>query len=450
VAYSTLFAQFGTLGITGVTILLFPKFRDKESKHHGFLSMTLLVGLAGFALISLLQFLFKDLLVKINIEKSALFINYLNYLYLLVFAQVFFSILDVYYTSLFNSVYGSFLKEVFQRILIILCIGLFLLGWLNFHQFVILYVAAISIPTVLIVFRLIRDDQFSLRTEWSFYNKEILRSVITVSAFSILNSFSMIIIQNVDLLMVNSMVGISGAGVYSICFFFGVVVSLPARSINRIANVVAAEAWKINDWKTLNDVYRKSCLTLFIIGLSLFLGLWLNIDNVFHILREEYKPGKWVIFFIALGSLIDMLTGANSSILGTSKFYRIQTLFIIILVLLLIGTNLLFIPKYGIVGASIGSAVSLSALNVTRYLFLYVKFGFQPYTLKFAWVLFIGMASYAVSSLIPTLSNFIIDIMVRSTSFMVLFGLPVYFLKISDDINQKVNEVIIKLKKLRR
>ena len=105
-------------------------------------------------------------------------------------------------------------------------------------------------------------------------------------------------------------------------FFFGIVVSLPARSIYKIANVAAAEAWKSDDRKNPSRHIRKERLTLFIIGSYLFLGVWLNIDNIMQILKPEYLAGKWVIFFIGLGCLMDMATGANSSLMGTSKYLQ--------------------------------------------------------------------------------------------------------------------------------
>jgi O-antigen/teichoic acid export membrane protein len=259
----------------------------------------------------------------------------------------------------------------------------------------------------------------------------------------------MIIIQNVDVIMVNSMVGLDAAGIYTICFFFGVVVCLPARSIYKIANIVSAEAWKNNDLKTISNIYEKSCLTLFIIGLLLFLGIWVNIENIFHILGPEYVSGKWVIFFIGLGSLIDMATGANSSVFGTSKYYKVQTALLIMLVLFLTISNLILIPKLGVVGAAIGSAGSLILLNILRYLFLYFKFKLQPYNVRYLYVTFIGIVAYLAASYIPVFPNFIIDILIRSIVLTIIFCLPIYLLKISEDINTKSDEILklIKLKK---
>ena len=446
VAYSTLVAQFGTLGFNGVTIRLFPFFKDIKSSHHGFLSLALITGLVGFLITLGLFLIFKNWFIEFSSEKSALLIEYLNYLIILIFFQIFFILFDGYYTALLNSIHGTFLREVFQRVLIIIGIGLFYNDLIDFHRFVILYIASMSVPTLLIMFTLIKEGHFSLKTDFRFLKKPLLNSIGLMAFFSILNGFSVIIIQTVDTIMVNGMIGLSATGIYAVCFFFGIFVSLPARAILKIANIVSADAWKNNDLKAIRDIYEKSCMTLFIIGLIMFLGLWANIGNIFKILGPEYVSGKWVIFFIGMGSLIDMSTGANSSILGSSRYYKVQTGFLIVLVISLIITNLLLIPIYGITGAAIGGAVSLTILNLLRFLYLWYKFKLQPFNHKFIIVAGIGISAYLISLLMPAMPNFIADIFVRSTILTLLFCLPVYLLKISPDINAKADEILKMLK----
>lgn len=446
VTYAALVAQFGTLGFNGIAIRLFPFFKDQKSNHHGFLSLALITGIIGFLITLGLFLIFKNWFIEFSSEKSALLIEYLNYLIVLIFFQIFFGLFDGYYTALLNSIHGTFLREVFQRVLIIIGIGMYYFELIDFHRFIIVYIAAMSVPTLYILFTLIEEGQFSLKTDFAFLRKPLLTSMGLMALFSILNGFSVIIIQTVDTIMVNGMIGLSATGVYSICFFFGIFVSLPARAILKIANIVSARAWKINDLAAIRNIYEKSCMTLFIIGLLMFLGLWANIDNIFKILGSDYVSGKWVIFFIGLGSLIDMSTGANSSILGSSSYYKIQTGFLIVLVISLIITNLILIPIYGITGAAIGGALSLSILNLLRYLYLWYKFNLQPFNLKFVLVAAIGIVAYFISSLLPVQPNLIADILIRSSILTILFCLPVYLLKISPDINEKADEILKAIK----
>ena len=405
-----------------------------------------MIGMIGFLISAILLLLFKPLLVEMSLEKSTLLVEYINYLIVLVFFQLFFSILDIYYSALMNSVHGTYLREVFQRILIILMIGLYYFDLLTFHQFVLTYIAAMSVPTAYILYTLIREGQFNLQFDFAFLNKKLLLSIGAVSLFSILNGFSVIMIQNVDLIMVNKMLGLDAAGVYAICFFFGIVVSLPARSIYKIANVAAAEAWKNGDRKTLLDIYEKSCITLFVIGSFLFLGVWLNIDNIIHILGPEYQLGKWVIFFIGLGCLMDMATGANSSLMGTSKYYKIQSYLLLVLVIVLVALNLVLIPLFGLTGAAVSSAAALGILNLLRYLFLYFKYDLQPYNRRFVWVILIGTVAYLIAFAIPVQFHYLFDILVRSAVFTLLFLIPIYFFKISTDLNKATDSFLKRLK----
>lgn len=442
VAYAALVAQFATLGFNGVTIRLFPYFKDKKSNHHGFLSLALLTGLIGFLISIGLFLIFKTWFIEYTNERSAMLNEYLNYLIVLIFFQIFFMLFDGYYTALLNSIHGTFLREVFQRVLIIIGIGMYYFELIDFHQFIIIYIASMAIPTLIILITLIKEGQFSLKTDFAFLQKPLLTSMGIMAIFSILNGFSTNIILTVDTIMITGMIGLSATGIYGSCMIFGMMVSLPSRSILKITNIVSARAWKENDMAAIRNIYEKSCMTLFIIGLLMFLGLWINIDNVFKILGPNFVSGKWVIFFIGLGSLIDMTTGANSSILGSSPRFKVQSFFLIALVILLILTNLVLIPIFGITGAAIGGALSLTILNLLRFLYLWYKYKLQPFNLKFLLVAAIGIIAYLVSFLLPVLPNFIVDIFIRSSIFSVLFCLPIYMLKISSDINEKADEVL--------
>jgi O-antigen/teichoic acid export membrane protein len=448
VSYAAVVAQFATLGFNGITIRLFPFFKDPKSNHHGFLSLALLTGLVGFLIALSLFLLFKTWFVNYTAQNASLLVEYLYYLIALIFFQIFFTLLDGYYTALLNSIHGTFLREVFQRILIMIGIGLFYFDLIDFHLFIIVYIASMALPTLFIVFTLLKRGQFSLSTDFAFLQKPLLTSMGLMAIFSIVNGFSTNIILTVDTIMVTGMIGLSAVGIYGSCMIFGMMVSLPSRSILKITNIVSARAWKENDLGAIRNIYEKSCLTLFVIGLLMFLGLWVNIDNIFEILGPNFISGRWVIFFIGLGSLIDMTSGANSSILGSSPYYKVQTFFLIALVILLILTNLLLIPKFGITGAAIGGAVSLSVLNLFRFLYLWYKFNLQPFNLKFILVGVIGISAYFISTILPVLSSFIIDIFVRSSILTVLFCLPIYLLKISPDINEKADEIlrVMKLK----
>lgn len=203
---------------------------------------------------------------------------------------------------------------------------------------------------------------------------------------------------------------------------------------------------EVERYKLIKKIYTKSSLSLSVFSFLLFIGIWGNVDNIFFIIKDDYLPGKYVILFIGLANLFDILLGVNTQIITNSKYYRNVAYFLILFALLLILSNLLLIPIYGIVGAAIASLISKFIYNLIKFLFVYQKFKLQPFTLKHVYLILITIAAYFISTLIPPLSNFIIDIIVRSGLIFILFITPVYFLKISEDINDKINQALVQLK----
>ncbi len=447
ISYSLIFAQFASLGFNSVTTRLFTYFRDHKKSHHGFLFIAFMVGLGGFIIIIIAFFLLKPLIISNSIDKSALFIEYLYYIIPLIFFTLFFSILDNYYKVLYNAVRGTFLKEFLQRLLILFSVILYYFNLLNFNFFVIAYITAICLPTIIISISLIFEKQFSLKPDFSYLSKEMSRSMISVSVYGILISFSGILILNIDSIMINSMLGISQTGIYAITFFFGTIILIPSRSLTKISAVVIADAWKEKNLILIKDIYYKSCLNQLIFAGLLFIGIWANINNIFKILPPEYEPGKYVIFFIGISSLIQMASGVSNIVIFNSKYYKVHTYFMLILVVLIITTNLIFIPKYGIVGAAMASALSNLVFNLLKFIFLYIKFRMQPFDRKYFIIIIAAGLSYIIGYLLPEIKNYIFDIIIRSAIIALIYGSFILIFKVSDELNQKFFQIFKFIKK---
>lgn len=441
ISISTLFAHFSNLGINGVITRMFPYFRDPDNRHHGFLFYPVIVSLLGFALCTIVFFILEDKIIESNIERSKLLVDYLLLLLPLTFFTLFFNVLDAYARALHASVIGAFVKEVLQRIFILIIIGLYFFQLINFSWFVLLYVIAFCFPPLILAVYLLKKQELHIRPNRSFVSKPIAIEMVKVSIYSILTSVSFITISTIDKIMVNDMLGLSEAGIYNITFYFGAIIVIPARSILRISSTVLADAWKNNDIATVEKVYYKSCLNQLIIGSFLLIGIWANIDNIFELLPPAYRLGKYVILFIGLGNLIDMATGLNGAIIITSRYYRYDTIFMLVLVGGTILTNYLLIPVMGLTGSALASLITMFGFNLLRFLFLWSKFGMQPYDLRTVKVIIIGAVTYTTAYFLPYLDNFILDAIVRSTLITIVFGALILKLNISEEITNKADQV---------
>ena len=446
-SFSLMFAQFSILGFNG-TARYFPYFRSDENKHNGYLFLAATVSLAGICIFILLAYVFKSEIITAKVQTSTLFEKYYWFLVPLTFFTLFFNVFDLYARMLYNTTSGRILTEFTKRVFILVSVLLLYFKLVSFEVFMYVWLAANIIPTVLMVRVLIRDGQFHLKPNLKFIDKEVIRKLINICFFTILTGSAPIIVDNIDKYIINTKFGLSDTGIYTIAFYFATVITLPARSLYSITYTVVAESWKTNDLANIKDIYKKSCINQLVSALFIFILIWANINNIFELLPPKFQAGKYVIFFIGIGNLIDSATGINGVILATSKYFKYDSLFYLMLIAVTVTANLLLIPIFGITGAAIASAITFLVFNFFRYLFILIAFKMQPFNYKNILTILLGAGVYFLSLwIVPRMPNFIIDIMVRSLFIAIVYGVTIYYFNVSDDITIIIKKQLLKLKR---
>ena len=444
VAYATIAMQFSSLGFNAVTTRLFPYFRNKEKKHNGFMMVGVSVQMVGFvaSIIILLALQYFNLL---NIKGDPLFDQYFYIIFWLLFAMLFFNFFDNYFKVLYNAVIGTALKEFSQRLFIFIFIIFVYFHLIDFDSFTILYAIAFTIPLLIIVLLLIRRKEFFLSFPKTPILHNLKKEMKTVALFSIISGFAGVLTLNIDRIMIQAFEDLSMTGIYTTMFFFGTLVAVPARSLIKISSAFVADAWKENDVKLIDTILRKSVLNQTIIGILLLVGLWVNIDNILAILKPAFLPGKYVILVIGIAYLLDMFSGVSNIVLGTSKYFRFGTYFIASQFVLIIIANLIFIPLYGIVGAAIGSLIAKLVFNFLKMLLLYRKLRLFPYSAKIFVIILLGGVAYLAAYFLPSFANPYFDAVLKGGVVSVIFIGALYLLKTSEDINDKIEQVVKKV-----
>ncbi|AFD09242.1 lipopolysaccharide biosynthesis protein [Solitalea canadensis] len=443
-SYSAIIVQVASLGFQAASVRFFPYFRSDHKNHHGFLFLSSAVSLVGFSVCLIGITLFGNFFWGTSESYSIIFSNYGITLWGLAFFLLFFGVLDNYNRALYDTVTGTALREFYQKFFVALSMVLLIVFTVDFNHFIYIWLIANMLPTLILTIKLARDKQLNFTPDLNFPDKGLVKGMVSFSSFAVISGFTTMIIQYIDKIMIGNLLGLSETGTYGITVYFATVIAMPARVMYRIAGTVLADKWKDNDMAGILSVYRKSCINQLLIGLLLFIGIWANINNVFHLLPPQYAAGKYVILFMGLGSLFDMVTGVNGVILATSKYFRFDTYFFVALIGVIIGANYLFIPRYGLAGAAIAAASGTFLFNLFRYIFVWVKFGLQPYSWKNLAILIIGMAVLALNYLLPALPNFIADIIVRSTLITILYVGAIYWLKLSPEMNELIDKFLVR------
>lgn len=438
-SFSLMFAQFAILGFNG-TARYFPYFRNEVKKNNGYLFLACAISLLGFLLFTLLVYLFKDQIINSDEQKSNLFNQYFWYLVPLTFFTLFFNVFDLYARMLYDTTTGRILNEFTKRLFLLIAIVIVFFKLVSFQTFMLIWLLANVLPTFFIIKKLRKDNKLHLKPNFGFLSKNVRKNMINISIFATLTGCAPLLITNIDKYMINSKFGLGDTGIYTIAAYLGAIITLPTRSLYSIAYTLVAEAWAKNDMPTIKELYEKSCVNQLLAALLIFILIWANINNIFEILPPNYGNAKYVIFFLGLGYLIDSATGINSVIVATSKYYKYDSFFHVFLVGLTVLSNYILIPIYGITGAAIAGCFTFLVFNLFRYFFIYWLFKLQPYNFKALLIIFMGVGVYYSSLLLPTMHNYMLDIILRSGLISIVYIFLTYFFNLSEDIVRVIKQ----------
>jgi O-antigen/teichoic acid export membrane protein len=435
---------FASFGASTIPTKYFPYFNNRAKEHSGLLFFLIVLGTAGFFLLTMLFFAFRPLVVGAFITDAPLFVKYLYYLLPLTAILIYTTIFESYLTVQRMPVVPSFIREIFIRFSFSCGLLAIAAKWIGFHFFVSLIVMTYGIGLLGLVGYARYQHCLFLRPNMTIFKSRYLKSILVFSGFVMMASASSSLIATVDGIMLGAFKGLGATGIYTIAFFVANIIEIPKRTLSQVVIPLVAEANKNKDIRKLEELYKKSSINQLIIGGLIFLGIWCNIDNLYHLIPhgDVYSQGKWVVFFIGLAKIFDMVTGINVEIIGTSKYYRLGLVFLSMLGVLGILTNWLFIPVLGMVGAALATALSVFLVNTTHLIFILVKFKIQPFSINTLKIFSLGGIVLAGNALVPQLSNPFFDIALRSTYIAVVFlGLTVAT-GVSVDINNTLKKAV--------
>ncbi len=451
-SYSIIFSTFSAICLPGIINRFFAYYKSTELMHNGFFTFLIVIGVVGSLIFVIVFYYLEFFFRNIYFEKSPLLFAYYNQILFLTVLVGWQGILEAYIRAHLRIVVPAIIREIILRLINIALIIMFGFHWLSLSQFINLWVLSYLIINLLLIIYINFLGKFFLITKFNGFSKSRLKEMFNYGLLTTLPLLSWLIIYKVESIFLPAYSkGLSNLGIFTIASQFALAIEIPRRTVSQISLPILAEAWKNNNIKNINEVYKKSSLNLLIIGLFLFLGIWLNIDDIFSLLPQGkfYQTGKFVVFWIGLARVVDMATGVNSEILSNSKYYKYDFIFIIFLSVVITLLNYFLIPIYNINGAALSTFISILIYNVAKLLLIFLKTNLNPFNVDTIMALGIGLITFVIVFLTPLagkmVDNHILNIFIRSITISIIFGFLVLISKVSPDINQLVSASLKKI-----
>ena len=428
-----------TLGSLPVIYKFYPFYNDYLGPKKNDLPMiTALLNLAGFMLVLLLGYLFKDFIIK-KLGKSPLYAQYFSLTYPFTLLMLLFVWLEAFAWAAKKTVFTNFLKETALRIITTIAIVLYGVGWISFQTFIVLFSLTYLLPVLALLWILLRSHQWQLKWQpISRVTQRLKKRMISFALFVFGAQFLNVLVRTNDTFLIFGLKGLNETGIFAIATYVIAVLEIPQRSINSISIPILAESWKNKNLGNIRNIYHKSVSNLLAIALCLFGLIWLNIHNLSFFLngltkhkQTDYSLIESVVLIMGIAKVIDLGTGINAQIIGTSNYWKFDFATNICYLIFSIPLNFVLIKHFGLPGLALSNLMALFLYNSVRYWFLWKKFNLQPYTFRHLFVTLTSAMIYLLVFHIPAMGNLYTDTLYRSLIFLALFLPTVYYSKIA-------------------
>lgn len=426
------------MGSSVSAVRYFSKYQDPATGHNGLLTWLLMVSGIGFLLFLLAYPLLKVLMVDfVFSDDNTHYKHLVVYIIPLTFLLALINLLSRYISNFRLITIPAALEQLSIKITLPVIVLIYLQGWLTAEGVVISIVASFAFAAFGMIYYLWHLGESRLTRPKILKDKPALKEYSWYAWYGILSGVGSQVAFRIDGLMVSGMIQFQAAGVYSISWALSEIIIKPMRSLASIAGPLLAENIEKQRMDEVLTIYRKSSLNMTIIGLGLFLLIWSVLPYIFNLMSnpDVMVQGTYVVFFLGLSQVFDMMTGINGEIISYSKHYRFTLYLTILLAVLNIGFNLFFIPLYGIAGAGLATCLSMFLFNIAKLIFIQKTFGFHPFTTRLLPTVGFALAAWLITRAMPDFEVNIFNLLYKGALFTLLYGFAIWKFAISPDIN---------------
>lgn len=446
-ANAMMISPFCSAGMPGTWMREFPIFKDNQEHSNQFFTFQLIWVVIVNGVVLGIGFLLDDLIIEYLSEDSPEYIKYLSVTALIILVNSLFDMFFAYSKTALKITFPSFLRDIFLRVGMIALIGGYALGWWNFDATAkgigLFYVGAL---TLLIIY-VMGWHKLRITLSLNLLETDLIKSSIRLGGYFMLLALSFALLNNISYMQITQILGEDATGIFTICFFIGVIVEMPRRNMIKVLAPIFSKAMEEKDMDLVERMYKKGSLTMSILGGLLTIGIFTNIQDLFDFIPkgESISTGLGVVVMVCLAKMSSMAFSFSQEIIVFSNKYKYTLYLQVVAAIILIVLNAVLIPKIGIVGAGIGYFIAYFVHGLVKYFLAKKWFGVSPFSRELLKLTLVVVVTSLIAELLPLDFHPIVNILVRSVVTTIIYLALVYKLNLSSDINQLIKTTFEKI-----
>jgi O-antigen/teichoic acid export membrane protein len=241
-------------------------------------------------------------------------------------------------------------------------------------------VVAILVVSCAVSFRRLRS-----LTEFQFEGRAIPGSLETKAmlAFSmplVISNLFGIIAPRSDMLVIGTYLPSQDVAVYAAAFQTAAVLALILSAFDAAIMHTTGELLARQEFGKLRSVSKSASCWAFTLSLFVYVQLLLFAGDILRLFGPAFETGAACLVILALGHLFASAAVSATGIVlmsGRSKTIMLNS---IVIGIMLMGSNLLLVPRFGIVGAALGTSLCVAANSLLCVIEAKYAAGIIPYS----------------------------------------------------------------------
>lgn len=422
-------------GVSNSLVKFYSSYADARQQD-GLLNMALVLPLVVALVVGSFGIIFYQQILDYFAGGNELVQDYVWLIYVMALGSAYFEVFFSWAKVHYKSVFGNFMKEVFQRLAVSVLLMAVYFGWLTVEEFVY-WLSGIYLLRAFIM----KLYAFSLRLpRLSRLFPLNWIPVLKYSSLILIAGSVAMILLDLDKVMIEYYLPIENVAIYSIAIYIASVIGVPSKAMHQITYPLTAILINEKDRPGLRDLYRKSSISLLVISGLIFILVISNLSGIYSLIPKQYELPFVIVVLVASVKLYDNLLGNNNSILFNSDYYRLVLWTGVMLAGAAFLFNIIFIPAFGLIGAALATFLAFFLYNTVKLFIVYQKFGIHPFSKK----TFLGLICIAVFSAGFSFWDFrvhpFLNIILKSLLIVVLYLPLIRFLNLSPDMNRLITQ----------
>ena len=171
----------------------------------------------------------------------------------------------------------------------------------------------------------------------------------------------------------------TGVGIFAVAQRLSSLGTLPFLSVGNISTPLIADFYNRGELTQLKNLYQTTTKWVVMFNLPLFFFFVLFAIPLLSIFGADFTFGATALIILAVGNLFYTGTGFGANILDMTNHTKFNSANSALLVVVTIACDLLFIPRWGVMGAAAASAFSTVIVNLLCLIEVFFLLKMHPY-----------------------------------------------------------------------